>query len=198
MFQSAPGVHIPFPEKVPEQFQVYENQCIRANISFEKLRPLITEIYQSFQEPLFLVLQVPLPLQEEQQLGQGNKLHQAVYYLDGQTQSQIASILDVYGEVLLADGISQFAIASHTNHEEVFVQKYKITDLYSFSPRRFVPLLQKYGLTETEQLFTVWDTFSPETPGRCRRVTIDEVDIFAIVQQLEKQGLYRAKTIEDP
>ena len=43
MFQTAPGVTIPFPEKIQEQFQVYEGQLIRANISFEKLRPILTE-----------------------------------------------------------------------------------------------------------------------------------------------------------
>lgn len=35
MFQPAPGVSIPFPERIAEQFEVYENQCLRANISFE-------------------------------------------------------------------------------------------------------------------------------------------------------------------
>ncbi|WP_298732552.1 hypothetical protein [uncultured Subdoligranulum sp.] len=56
MFQPAPGVSIPFPERIAEQFEVYENQCLRANISFEKLQPLVTEMYQSFPEPLFFVL----------------------------------------------------------------------------------------------------------------------------------------------
>ena len=47
MFQTAPGVTIPFPEKIQEQFQVYEGQSIQANISFEKLKFLLTEFYQS-------------------------------------------------------------------------------------------------------------------------------------------------------
>ena len=53
MFQTASGVTIPSPEKIQEQFQVYEEQCVRANISFEKLQPLITEFYRSLPEPLF-------------------------------------------------------------------------------------------------------------------------------------------------
>ena len=47
MFQTAPGVTIPFPEKIQEQFQVYEGQSIQADISFEKLKFLLTEFYQS-------------------------------------------------------------------------------------------------------------------------------------------------------
>ena len=44
MFQTAPGVTIPFPEKIQEQFQVYEGQSIQADISFEKLKLLTYRI----------------------------------------------------------------------------------------------------------------------------------------------------------
>ena len=115
------------------------------------MKPLITEFYQSIPEPLFFVLQIPLSIQEERQLGHDRILHQEVCYLDGQTRDQIDSILNLYGQILLEDGISQFAIASHSNDEEIFIQKYKLVSLYSPSPRRFIPLLQRYGLTETDQ-----------------------------------------------
>lgn len=197
MFQTAPGVTIPFPEKIQEQFQVYEGQSIQANISFEKLKFLLTEFYQSLPEPLFFVLQLPLSIQEERQLGYDKILHQEVCYLDGQTRNQIDSILNSYGEILLEDGISQFAIASHVNHEEIFIQKYKLTDLYSLSPRHFIPLLQRYGITETDYLFTVWDTFSQETPGECRRISMKGLDVYDIAERLKEQGMYRAKIIEN-
>ena len=196
MFQTAPGVTIPFPEKIQEQFQVYEGQSIRANISFEKLKSLLTEFYQSLPEPLFFVLQLPLSIQEERQLGHDKILHQEVCYLDGQTRDQMDSILNTYGQILLEDGMSQFAIASHVNREEIFIQQYKLTDLYSPSPRRFIPLLQRYGLTETDHLFTVWDTFSQETPGECRRISIQGLDAYAIAERLKEKGMYRARIIE--
>lgn len=196
MFQTAPGMTIPFPEKIQEQFQVYEGQSIQANISFEKLKFLLTEFYQSLPEPLFFVLQLPLSIQEERQLGYDKISHQEICYLDGQTRNQIDSILNSYGEILLEDGISQFAIASHVNHEEIFIQKYKLTDLYSPSPRRFIPLLQRYGLTETDHLVTPWDTFSRKAPGECRRISIDGVDVYTIAERLKQQGLYRAKILE--
>ncbi len=197
MFQTAPGVTIPFPDKIKEQFQVYNEKSVRANISFEKLKPILTEFYQSLPEPLFFVLQLPLSIHEELQLGSNDTLHQEVCYLDGQTREQIDAIMDQYGQILLEDGISQFAVASHVSGEEIFIQKYKLTDFYSRSPRRFIPFLQRYGLTETENLFTVWDTFSRETPGECRRIYIEGSDIFFVAEQLKKQGMYRAKIIED-
>lgn len=197
MFQTASGVTIPSPEKIQEQFQVYEEQCVRANISFEKLKPLITEFYRSLPEPLFFVLEIPLSISEERKFGSSGILHHEVCYLDGQTRDQMDSIFNSYGQILLEDGISQFAIASHFSHEEIFIQKYKLVDLYSPSPRRFIPLLQRYGLTETGQLFTVWDTFSREAPGECRRVSIEGVDVFAIAENLKEKGMYRAKIEED-
>lgn len=196
MFQTAPGVTIPFPDKIQEQFQVYEGKSIYANISFEKLKPILTEFYHNLPEPLFFVLQLPLFIHEERKLGDSNTFHQEVCYLDGQTKSQIDDIIEKYGQILLEDGMSQFAVASHVNNEEIFIQKYKLTAFYSSSPRRFIPFLQRYGLTETDNLITVWNTFSQETPGECRRVSINGFDVYDVAEQLKKQGMYRAKIIE--
>lgn len=196
MFQTAPGVTIHFPDKIQEQFQVYEGKSIYANISFEKLKPILTEFYHNLPEPLFFVLQLPLSIHEERKLKDSNTFHQEVCYLDGQTKSQIDDIIEKYGQILLEDGMSQFAVASHVNNEEIFIQKYKLTAFYSSSPRRFIPFLQRYGLTETDNLITVWNTFSQETPGECRRVSINGFDVYDVAEQLKKQGLYRAKIIE--
>lgn len=196
MFQTALGVTIPFPDKIQEQFQVYEGKSIYANISFEKLKPILTEFYHNLPEPLFFVLQLPLSIHEERKLKDSNTFHQEVCYLDGQTKSQIDDIIEKYGQILLEDGMSQFAVASHVNNEEIFIQKYKLTAFYSSSPRRFIPFLQRYGLTETDNLITVWNTFSQETPGECRRVSINGFDVYDVAEQLKKQGLYRAKIIE--
>ena len=196
MFQTAPGVTIPFPDKIQEQFQVYEGKSIYANISFEKLKSILTEFYHNLPEPLFFVLQLPLSIHEERKLKDSNTFHQEVCYLDGQTKSQIDDIIEKYGQILLEDGMSQFAVASHVNNEEIFIQKYKLTAFYSSSPRRFIPFLQRYGLTETDNLITVWNTFSQETPGECRRVSINGFDVYDVAEQLKKQGLYRAKIIE--
>lgn len=196
MFQTAPGVTIPFPDKIQEEFKVYDGKSIYANISFEKLKPMLTEFYHSLPEPLFFVLQLPLSIHEERKMGDSNTFHQEVCYLDGQTKSQIDDIMEKYGQILLEDGMSQFAVASHVNNEEIFIQKYKLTAFYSSSPRRFIPFLQRYGLTETDNLITVWNTFSQETPGECRRVSINGFDVYDVAEQLKKQGMYRAKIIE--
>lgn len=113
MFQTAPGVTVPYPEKISEGYQIYEGESICANISCEKLKGFVTDFYKSLPEPLFFVLQVPLSLEREKALAAGDgSFHQQVLYLDGQTQSQIDAMMSSYGQLLLNDGISQFAIAS--------------------------------------------------------------------------------------
>jgi hypothetical protein len=199
MFQPAPGVSIPAPEWIPEQFEVYEGKAVRANISFEKLGPFVHDFYHMLPEPLFFVMHLPLSRSEEFRLGWQweGRFHQEVLYLDGQSQKQIDAIMRNYGPLLLADGISQFAVASHKSAEEIFVQKYKLTELFSPQPRRFLPLLRQYGLSESAGLTTVWDTFSQEQPGECRRVLMEGLDVYQVANLLKEQGMYRAKIIPD-
>ncbi len=194
MFISAPGVKIPFPEKIDEGFQVFP-ESLYINVSYEKLSALISEFYKLLPEPFFLAIHIPLSIYEERELG-GEMFHDEVLYLDGQTQNQIDEIMELYGEVLFADGISKFAIASHTAHEEIFIQKYKLTQIYSKTPKKYIPLLEKYGITRTPHLITVWDTFTEEFPGECSKMIVNGISIYDVVEKLKGRGMYRAKLEE--
>ena len=197
MFQTASGVSIPFPEKIKEEFQVIKHG-IRLNLSFEKIRSMLDEFLEQLHYPLFFVLQIPLSQQEETKYrkGDADSFHSKVCYLDGQSKEAIKDILQKYGELLLNDGISQFAIATHGG-DEMFIQKYKIIDIYSKEPKKYFDFLKKYGLTQTNNLLTAWDTFTRETPGEVRRVEIDGIDIFDVYDELVKMGMYDAKVVED-
>lgn len=198
MFQTAPGCFIPYPDQLREEYAVREGHSILANISFPHLGPFVQAFYQALPEPLFFVLQLPLSAQEERLLYPSRgKIHQEVLYLDQQSKDQIAAILKAYGSLLLADGISQFAIASHKSGEEIFVQQYKVTSLFSSAPRDFIPLLTRFGLREVPRLTTAWDTFTSAAPGRCRRVCYEGLDAFLVAEELKKQGMYRYEVIAE-
>ena len=92
MFQTASGVTIPFPEKIKEEYQVYENK-IQFHLRFEKLGAMLEDFIARQQEPLFFVLQIPLKRDEELALcpdgvfpEQGWTAHDRVCYLDGQKE----------------------------------------------------------------------------------------------------------------
>jgi len=150
-------------------------------------------------EPLFFVLEIPLTQQEEAEIRKDNvgPFHKKVCYLDGQTRDQIKVILQEYGELLFNDGMSQFAIASHTTNDELYIQKYKVMSIYCDESEKYIEFLKKYGLGQTDNLRTAWDTFSHETPGQARKIEINGLNIYATYHALEKRGMYAAKIVED-
>ena len=198
MINTASGVKIPFPNKVEEKYIKSEN-IIRLNISFEKLELLCNDFLIDLSEPLFLVIHLSLKEQEEKKLRLSNKdpFHAEVLYLDGQSKNQIFDIFNLYGEILLNDGMSQFGIASHETGDVMFIQKYKIIDIYSKDINKYLPLMKKYNIEETTNLITAWETFSSESPGKCTIVTIGNKNIYDVVEELKKNGMYSAKIVED-
>ena len=201
MFQAAPGATIPFPEKIKEDFQLIEHG-IRFHISFEKLGAMLEDFLAQLKEPLFFVLQIPLSRDEEQALGNqavrnpNASPHDKVCYLDGQSKEQVQDILRQYGALLLADGISQFGIASHATGDEMFIQKYKLVDIYCKEPQMYFDFMGKYGLRQTDQLLTVWQTFSQETPGKARSVKVDGLTAYDVYDALVELGMYIAKLVD--
>lgn len=196
MFQFATGVKISKPEEIKEGYQLFD-EVIRANISFEHLAPIIEEFYASIEEPMFLAIHCPLNQSEEEKIkSENNTRHDEVLYLDGCTRIQIDNIFQTYGNLLLNDGMSQFAIASHKTRDEIFIRKYKVVDILGKNCVSFIPLLKKYGIAETKNLKTIWDTFTNDTPGECSRIYIDGKDIYNVVNELKEKGMYSAKIVE--
>ena len=190
MFQTAPGVTIPFPEKIKEEFEI-SGKYIRFNLSFEKIRPMLDNFIEQLAEPLFIVLQFPLTQQEEAGRPKDDTgcLHQKVCYLDGQSKEQVRGILRKYGDLLLSDGISQFAVASHSTGDEMFIKTYKVIDIYTDNQEKYISLLEKYGLKQTENLITAWNTFSHETPGEARCLKMNGLDAYDVYDELAKIGM---------
>lgn len=179
IFQTAAGVSLPFPEQLHEAFQC-DKDSVTLNLSFEKLADFMGEFIPMLEAPLFLALHVPFE--------DGDHL----YYLDGCTHEQMQMILDMYGELLRQDGICCFAIASHATGEELYLDQYKVIRLYSPKVRRFLPLLARYGLTETQQLVTAWDTISQAHPGQTMLVELGGQTVFSMLEELKQIGLYQA------
>ncbi|WP_283675038.1 hypothetical protein [Butyricicoccus sp. Marseille-Q5471] len=179
MIQTAAGVTVPFPEQLFEQYQV-EGDTLTLNLSFDKLPEFVQAFYAMLPAPLFLAVH---PDAENSEL---------VYYLDGMTKKQLATILDGYGELLYQDGLSSFALASHESEEEIFIQKYKVISIYSPNLMRFIPLLERFGVERVERLTTAWDTFSEEHPGMAESLEIGGETIDDMIEALSQIGMYQA------
>ena len=198
MFVTASGVKIPFPERIAEKYKLDE-RGLYANVSFEKIRPLIEDFLDQLCEPLFLFIHLPLREKEEKELFDkgADTFHAELLYLDGQTKKEIREIMKEHGDLLLNDGMVQFGIASHKSRDEIFIRKYKLVDIFSNDIKQYIPLMQKYDIVETEHLITVWNTFSKEHPGECSKVIINNQDIYDVVEMLKEKGMYQAKIVDD-
>jgi len=198
MFKTASGVTIPFTDKIKEEFEV-SDRGIAFNMSIEKLGSFLCEFLDMLTEPMFFVLEVPLNQNEEEKLRKDDTypFHKKVCYLDGQSKEQIKSILNQYGELLLNDGILQFAFYSHDTMEGIYIRKYKLAYIFSQNPSRHFEMLQKYGIVQTDKLVTVWDTFTHEAPGQARSIKVDSIDAYILLDELKKLGMYEAKVIGD-
>lgn len=178
MFETAAGITLPFPEKIKEEYQLKEDTIV-FNLSFEKLYSFIEAFYQKLPEPYFLAIH---PDAEDEN---------TVYYLDGISRKYLSMIFNGFGEILLQDGLSSFAIASHDTNEEIFVQKYKVISIYSPDVQKFEPLLNEYEIAPTNKLITPWDTFSEQTPGKAERLEIAGQTIETVIEELKKIGMYQ-------
>jgi len=198
MFLAASGVTLPFPEQIKEEFQVF-NKSILLNLSIEKLKPLVNDFLDQLSQPISFVLEIPLSQQEEMEYRKNDTdpFHKKVCYLDGLSKAQIEELLHIYEDVLINDGISQFAITSHSTKDEIYVQKYKIISINSPKPANYIEFLKGYGLVQTDDLVTAWNTFSHEAPGEARRVEIDGLTIYDVYDELVKMGMYVAKVAEE-
>jgi hypothetical protein len=192
MFKTASGVFIPFPERITEGYKRIE-PGFKCNVSFEKLQPLFTDFYLGLEEPLFFILHTPLTTYEEARQKDTDNLHEQVYYMTECSKDRIGMIMQAYGEILFNDGMIKIGISSQVSREELFIAKYKIVFIYSKDKDKYVPLMEKYGLTETDPLVTAWDTFSAEHPGLCRRIKIKGKDGYYVRDKLIELGMYKGE-----
>lgn len=199
-FQLASGVTVPHLAGIEQAYQVRQGKkytVFTVNISRENLETVLLNLIQLVATPGFFVLETPTNEIIEQQLRKNDDdpFHKDVYYLDGQETEGFKQLWDEARELLLDDGMVAFGFGSHPNctdgqFDEVLVGKYKILTIYSNNPDKFTQALAQLGIPQVEELRTVWDNFSEDSPGIAERIEVNGKDIYDLVELLNKQGLY--------
>ena len=156
------------------------------NISFEKLKSFFVDFLTNLSEPLYFILQKPTNEKHTPNTIIKGPFQSELLFYDLPTRTQICDVLDQYGEILLNDGMSQFGVRSLESGDEIFIAKYKIGLIFSDNVQKYSFLLNKYGILKTNNLITAWDTFSPDYPGQCSRVVIDNKDIYKVAEELKE------------
>ena len=87
-----------------------EGYSFTANVNVDKIESVLQHFICMHDEPLFLILELPANLDDENQVRPGvvETLHKDIYYIDGCSQEEALAFLDREGKLLINDGISTF------------------------------------------------------------------------------------------
>lgn len=195
-FELIQGVSVTDLTGIESAYSVGEGY-IDAVLSAELIRPALEALLRLLDEPHFFYLELPCDEKKENELRKSKRdpMHVDVYYLDNCTREVTLAILDRYGDLLINDGLVRFGFGSHKTNDEVDVLKYQ--QIVVYGGERYAAAFKGLGLPQTGELKTMWDNFTPETPGACSNVEIEGEKIYDIPDLLQDAGMYYAETREE-
>lgn len=192
-FRFIKGCRASCEKKLREGFEETERGFV-ANVSAENIDRLMRDYVAAQTEELFLFIEKPCNLAEEEpdERGVVTQPHVNVYYWDGITKEQANVVLDEYGDWLINDGFVCFGFGVKGCASEIMKDKYNVISVYSVDPPKERPLLAQ-RLPQVEELRTAWDYFDRQHPGECFQYRKDGKNVHAVVEELLQQGLYFAE-----
>ncbi len=195
MLKMIKGVNIKDAKNLNENFEVKDRNII-ANINEEKILKIITDFVNLQDDVLFLIIEVPTNLTEENII---NKIHKDVYYMDNLSKKQVEELLKKYGSLFVNDGMAQIGVGNHITNVEIMTNKYNIINIFTGKDdmSKYIHLLLKNNIKKVKKLITAWDFFSKENPGECNRIEENGKNVYDAIKLLEQEGLYFAERRED-
>jgi hypothetical protein len=198
-FQVVDGVQIPNHTELVEGFS--RNQTTNGyyhyiiNVSAERIPSVFARLSTEVSAPAFFLLEAGTheDIEKELRKSSTDPFHKDVFYLDGITANQGVELFNKYENILVHDGMVNFGIGAHEGHDEVFVNAYKIFEIYADKPEKYDKALAELGFTKMENIKTGWDHFTQETPGSRSVVPDNGKTIWDMIEELKEQGLYFAE-----
>ncbi len=190
---------VPYPEKLFEEYEVREH-AIHANVSASKVVDMMKTFIRMHEEPLFFILELPCE-EKDGGITESKTLvnvgeDRDIYFIDGLTGEQACQCLDNLGNFLVKDGMNTFGIGGHDSKEEILFAKYNVMTIYTRDAQNFRAFLQDFGIEETDNLVTAWETFDQDHPGECKCHTSEKngKTIYDIPEAYKEYGMYLYET----
>ena len=198
------GIKVPRIDEIHECYEMTDEGrylSFTANVSEEKIEPLLRRFCEEMHGTGFFILETPTSAREEEHLrkSESDPAHRDVYYLPNLKKDGMLSLLGRFGGLLVQDGMVTFGFASHDSKDEIFIGRYKVMHIYAFTrdDRKYGRMLNDFNIPKEEDIKTVWDTFTEQAPGECYRIQMDGIDCYDLVEMLEAEGLFFAKRREE-
>ncbi|MBQ8555290.1 MAG: hypothetical protein IJ438_05370 [Clostridia bacterium] len=192
-FRFVKGCWASCEKKIREGFDTTDTGFI-ANVSAEHIAPLFRDYIDAQSEELFLFIETPCNLADEEPNVDGivDNPHVNVYYWDSITKEEANAVLDHYGDWLINDGFARFGFGISSFASEIMKDSYNVMTVYSRNPSADKPLLERHMLA-IPALRTAWTYFDRQHPGECFRYEQNGKTVYDAVNELMKLGLYFAE-----
>lgn len=192
------GCTVPDLNVICEQYQATEFGYI-ANVGVDKIEAVILQFIMMQSVPLFFILELPTKQTDEAALRKDeySHFHKDVYYIDGLKPLRALEILKRFGELLINDGLCSFGFGVKDFSSEIMLGKYNVVTLYAKFPDSYNEFFDRFGIARVKQLTTAWDTFSQERYGESFMIEVNGQNVYDILPELQKMGLYFAERRED-
>ena len=198
MLELKKGCHVPFPEKLFEQYEIQGN-AIYANVNASKVLGMMRHFIEIHDEPLFFVLE--LPCKDEDGITESKMIANAaddtdVFFVDNLNAEKVSEWLDALGDFLVDDGMNIFGVGAHESREELLFGKYNFMTLYTIYLEKYHDFFEKFGIERTERLVTAWDTFDHDHPGECILLHHPKTGktVYDIPEMYKEYGMYFYKS----
>ncbi|QNU68305.1 hypothetical protein EHE19_007835 [Ruminiclostridium herbifermentans] len=201
-FNLVEGVHVSNLDGINEEYAIeeYENIFrITINVSAENIDSVFRELCARVRTPGFLMLEHGTNQNIEKQLRKSDTdpMHIDVFYLDGLESTAFFALYNQYNKLLVNDGVISFGFGSHICTDEVYVGPYKIFTIFTNETEKYIDVLKKYNIPQVHRVKTIWNNFSEESPGSRMTIKVNGIDIYEMIEQLSKKGLYLGERREE-
>ena len=198
MLKMIKGCRVHNPTILYEGYEQVDSGFV-ANVDADKIQSLFENFVRLHNEPCFVILEVPTSAKEETTfLFNGTSpLHKDVYYIDGLTPTRAVEFLNVFGEWLIHDGLSNFGIGIHSGANEIVTGKYNVVTVYTRDKQKYDGFFETLGIRQASDLKTAWDYFNSDAPGDSFLYTYNGKNIYDLIEHLKQYGLYFAERRED-
>jgi hypothetical protein len=165
---------------------------IEINISADKLQKIYLGLSELVSTPAFAIVETPTKKIDEIEIrkNSSDSFHNDVYCSDNVFFDAYKSIFLTHSQFFIDDGEVSFGFASCTGHDEVFVGRYKLVHIYAEEPDKYIQYLKSQNYPRREPLRTVFDTFSPQSPGSTKTIKLNGKTVYDFVEILKQEGFH--------
>lgn len=164
------------------------------NVSADRLQAVFERLSFYVDAPGFLVLETGTNQTVERTLRKNDQdpFHVDLHILDQLSHPQLLELLASDRELFYEDGQVNFGFASQAGVDEVFIGAYKVLEIYTHWPEKYLPVLGELGFEQEAKLRTIWDNISIKTPASRSALKDLPRTIWTLLEELRGRGLQLA------